>query len=911
MLHPQLKRHLDSWLSGHPDLKDELTGLWQVISERFTNYERDISILEHTSDMVAEDYEVVVKKLRELNTRLGTAVSVTSDKNELLTQLPEENPNPVLCFSNSGKVIYMNPMAQKLKIMEYNKSVNSVQETFANLLPQLNTSGQLECTVDGRRFIFNYRKTSIGDRINFYGTDITEQWELQQKSYDNFYRLNNFLESTEAVHYIVYKHQKEKNFFTSRWPLFFGFNPLKVHDPIREKIKCVSPSTIKAYEEGYALLEKEGKTTIKYEVINLITGNRLWLEEEIKRSYDHYLNDEVLTGKITDITGTEYYKEYIIESENRFKNITAALPVMTWVSDSQHLVTYSNDKIREFFGKGLEEFANAREFELLIHPQDRKRVNQQWQERLKKHEKVESYMRLKSTDGEYHYVQEIAIPRFMAGGQFIGYIGSIFDLTREYNYFAQLEADKKQFELISINSTDITVITNWKGQISYISPSVNRMLGYTEPEMLGKKLTEFVKKADKSIAESYFKYNEHTVPDTVQTDSFRMVTRNGGQVWVETAISKVGQTALKNQHLLLHIRDITEQQNSIDALTASEEKFRSLFENMALGVMEVDIDEKILYCNKTMCTITGYSEEELVGSIAPELLVKDKALIKNIEQVRALRKAGIDSAYELHIQRKNGGLALIVISGAPLYDKHGAVRGSVGIHWDITEMREMERKLTEEKINKEKEIVEASLLAEEEQRAQIGRDLHDGVGQMLTYINLYLGIIRSRGVFTLGDVGELEKTVKNTLEQVRTLSRTLAPPAIRDLGLRDAVIELIESYGILEKPRFKLRIYSQKEDDNIILDKKIVLFRVLQELLNNTFKYADAGLISVQLYYLKDHLHLYYSDNGKGFDVKTIKKGVGLDSMRSRVTFYKGTINIKSAPGKGITVNIKLPVHTK
>ncbi len=908
MIHPQLKRYLDKWLSAIPEEKENLSGMWQVLSDRFSNYDREISILEHTSEMVSEDYENAVKKLRDLNSRLGTAVSVTLDKNELLQQLPDENPNPVYCFCNSGKLLYMNPAAQKLKVIEYNNSRHDALKSFELILPELQDNGQLECTADNRRYIFNYRKISTGDRINFYGTDITEQWELQQRSYDNFYRLNNFLESTEAVHYIVYKKQKEKNFFTSRWPLFFGFNPLKVQDPLEERRKSVVPDSINSYLTGYEQLETEGKATFKYQIVNLITGNKMWLEEEIKKSYDHYLNDEVLTGKITDITGTEFYKEYIIESENRFKNITAALPVMTWVSDSNNRVTYSNDKVREFFGKRMEEFGDECEFEELIHTKDRKRVRELWQTQMKKRLKFESYMRIKGVNDEYSYVQEIASPRFSSGGEFMGYIGSFFDLTKEYNYYAQLEADKKLFELISVNSTDITVITDWKGIISYISPSVKRVLGYTEEEMLNMYLGQLINDDSHSSALAIFSYNEVTAPDVIQTIRFGMTTKKGRTVLVETAVSKIGQSVLQNQHLLLHIRDITEQQNSINALAASEEKFRGLFENMALGVLEVDLEEKTLYCNKAMCNITGFREEELIGKIASELFLRGKVMAGKIEEIQQLRKTGIESVYELTINKKNGDIATMIISGAPLYDKDGQIRGSVGIHWDITEIREMEQKLMESKIKKEQEIVEATLLAEEEQRAQIGRDLHDGVGQMLTYINLYLGIIRSRGVFAPSDVNELEKTVKNTLEQVRTLSRTLAPPAIRDLGLRDAVVELIESYGILEKPRFKLKIYVQKEDNNINLDKKIVTYRVLQELLNNTFKYAEAENISVQLYYLKDCLNLYYSDDGKGFNMKSIRKGVGLESMRSRVGFYKGTINIKSAPGKGIKVNIKLPI---
>jgi PAS domain S-box-containing protein len=330
---------------------------------------------------------------------------------------------------------------------------------------------------------------------------------------------------------------------------------------------------------------------------------------------------------------------------------------------------------------------------------------------------------------------------------------------------------------------------------------------------------------------------------------------------------------------------------------------------MDRGVLEVDQEERIIYANNAMERITGYVISEMKGQVASRLFIiseEDKKILS--EQERGQKK-GQESIYELNMTRKSGEVARLVISSAPVFDKNGKVRGSVGIHWDVTRIRSMEQQLLEERINQEKYILEAKLQAEEDQRSQIGRDLHDGVGQMLAYMSLFLNMIKSKAVYDPVDIAQLEKTVKQTLEQVRTLSRTLAPPAIRDLGLRDSVVELVESYGILTTPVFKLKVYPQVEDSRLTLDKKIVVFRVLQELLNNTFKYANADTISIHLYFKGTDLHMDYVDDGKGFDIAKIQKGVGLDSMRSRIGFHKGLIEIKSAPGKGTKTFIQLPTE--
>ena len=220
----------------------------------------------------------------------------------------------------------------------------------------------------------------------------------------------------------------------------------------------------------------------------------------------------------------------------------------------------------------------------------------------------------------------------------------------------------------------------------------------------------------------------------------------------------------------------------------------------------------------------------------------------------------------------------------------------------------MEKALIEEKLKKEQELIEARLQAEDQQRSQIGRDLHDGVGQMLAYIGMYVDMMKSKGSLSSEEFTKLESALQNTLEQVRTLSRTLAPPALEDLGLRDSIRELIASYSILKKPVFELQIYAQREDYNLNLEKKMVVYRILQELLNNTFKYAEASKVSIQLYFKDRKFYMDYADDGKGYDPETISKGVGLDSMRARISFYKGSLVLDSAVGKGSRAHISLPI---
>ena len=237
----------------------------------------------------------------------------------------------------------------------------------------------------------------------------------------------------------------------------------------------------------------------------------------------------------------------------------------------------------------------------------------------------------------------------------------------------------------------------------------------------------------------------------------------------------------------------------------------------------------------------------------------------------------------------------------------GKVRGSIGIHWDVTEIRDLETKILYESVQREKELMEARLQAEEEQREVIGRDLHDGVGQMLAYLSVYMNILKEKNDVVYSDIDKAQVTIKKTIDEVRRLSRNLAPPAIKDLGFRDAVVELIGSYSIIPKPAFHLKIYKGKDPDEFSYEQKIMLFRIIQELSSNTFKYAKANKVEIKIEFDKKEMRLRYKDDGTGFEFSTVKKGIGLKSILARVEFYKGNLNINTNPGEGTEVIINLP----
>jgi PAS domain S-box-containing protein len=324
---------------------------------------------------------------------------------------------------------------------------------------------------------------------------------------------------------------------------------------------------------------------------------------------------------------------------------------------------------------------------------------------LDEKKKCEMQYLAKNKEGIYRWVYEIAVPRFTNQHTFLGYIGCTFDISNERNTYYQLEEEKKKFELISNKSADIIFLINKDGIVEYVSSSIKRILGRDEKDVIGTSFYELIED-NSSLRKINFKSKEQ---NNNRVLSFRMFEHSGEARWVEAVYSNFTEDELGGEKILIHVRDINEQYVAQNMLIENEARYRRLFSNMNLGIVEVDTEEKILYVNRSFERISGYEEYELIGKNASEVFIKDansQAINSQENRNRILGKEGL---YEIIVLKKDGSTATWVISGAPTFDMKGKVRGSIGIHWDVTEIRALENKLLIDSVKKEKELMEIVL----------------------------------------------------------------------------------------------------------------------------------------------------------------------------------------------------------
>ncbi len=230
-----------------------------------------------------------------------------------------------------------------------------------------------------------------------------------------------------------------------------------------------------------------------------------------------------------------------------------------------------------------------------------------------------------------------------------------------------------------------------------------------------------------------------------------------------------------------------------------------------------------------------------------------------------------------------------------------------GILVDITEQKKLETALHNKQLLQQKLITEITILAQEKERNELGLELHDNINQLLSVVKLYLGLIKTEKTYNEEIIEKSYTHLIEAMNDIRKLSHSLVAPSLGHDGLKEALEDLLESIQHPHNLKINLSIDEDYEALQVDKNKELMLYRIIQEQLNNILKYAQASAISISLKQQGSNLLLTITDNGIGFDTAQSVKGIGLKNINSRVHFYSGKMDITSAPGYGCTLEVSIP----
>ena len=207
----------------------------------------------------------------------------------------------------------------------------------------------------------------------------------------------------------------------------------------------------------------------------------------------------------------------------------------------------------------------------------------------------------------------------------------------------------------------------------------------------------------------------------------------------------------------------------------------------------------------------------------------------------------------------------------------------------------------------EEEIATAQTETQEQTLKNIGWELHDNIGQLLSFANMQLSILKMQISEEVRDkFKDTTQALKESLNEVRALSRTLNNDVVLNLGLEQSITNELNRLKKMKFESAEFNITGEKTDIN---NKKheIILFRIIQEFLSNSVKYSEAKNISITLDYNQDNLIITALDDGKGFDPNAAEKGAGLLNMKNRANLINADMAIESSPNKGVKLRLDYP----
>ena len=428
-------------------------------------------------------------------------------------------------------------------------------------------------------------------------------------------------------------------------------------------------------------------------------------------------------------------------------------------------------------------------------------------------------------------------------GIYKGHLWKYENVTEKLKNQLQIAESDERNKLIMNSAIDAIIIIDKLGKIISWNPSAERIFGWTHDEVVTHSLSEII------IPDYMRKSHNDGMIRRLTSGESKMLGRllelpaqnkKGEEFPVEIYVICFEQEGEK--YYCGFIKDISERKINEEILKLQEEKYRNIIANMNLGLLEVDLEDTIIYANQSFCDMSAYSLAELKGKKAAELFVVEHHK-QIISQKNELRKTHESDGYELEVKNKNGENRWWFVSGAPNYNDRGQLVGSIGIHLDISD-----HKLLEKELAKAKSIAEAAAKAKELFLANMSHEIR-------TPLNVIIGMIRqlTKESLTTDQHFYINQSASSAKHLLTILNNVLDVAKIEsgDMEILEngfspsALLYNVHSimYSQAIEKNLKFKLNASPDLKPVLIGDDTRLRQVFINLVGNSIKFTQAGSI--------------------------------------------------------------------
>lgn len=615
-----------------------------------------------------------------------------------------------------------------------------------------------------------------------------------------------------------------------------------------------------------------------------------------------------LFGTFQDITQHKMAEDVIFLGQEKYRAIANSSLYAFILGTPDGGILEVNKKATELFGYTEEEFKKLGRYGCILHTPELAAL---LDERRQKGYTQGELIAIKK-NGEH-------IPCEFSSVCFTDLNGEerMSTIMRDISGKKKSERELKKLSHIARETISAIVITDIDTKIQWVNAAFTRITGYTLQEVKDKKPEDFL-------------YGEETDPNVIADivenkkasrtfdTELLIYTKSGNKVWVTLqAQPQFDDSGHLSGYFAMGI-DITEQKNSQAEIIRNQKLLQQAERIALLGSWETDLKTGKSIWSDELFRIYGLEPSTVapdLGKLVSLIHPDDRERVLNALHATFNGKGSFD--LESRIVQPNGNIRIIHAQGQLVKNLLGEIEKFIGVLHDITSQKEaedrlrqeeserirLEKQLLEEKVNRQKQIARATINTQEKERSEIGKELHDNVNQILASAKLFLSSPFIEGSEREKFTNKAIDHINMAIEEMRKLSKSLVSPSAADLGIIDTINDLVYDIKMAQKidARFDDGGIDESTLDNGV---KLTMYRIIQEQVTNILKYAEATVVRIAIKEEDKRLVLTITDNGKGFDFASKRRGIGLNNIINRADVFNGKVDIQTAPGMGCTVKV-------
>ncbi len=848
-------------------------------------------------------------------------ITINHQKNELkrankeihdIALFPTQNPDPLLRIDFDGNLLRTNPAATSITTINYENQQYQIQDFFRYLVTKVDaTADRWIFEIQSNEKYYSFVCVSLIEEgyINIYGRDITNEKKNQEEI-----RKLSLVASANKNGVVLMNINGEISWCNEAYQqiidldleAIIGQNILDF-GPCKTNSKSEREKIFKGFRNG-DLFTGEKNSIAK-------NGKIFWYKTSKQPIRDYDGNVIQYFAIIEDITVEKQNEEQLFLLSSIVKKNTNAIIITNAKGETEWI----NDSFSEMTGYTAEEIIGKIPGRLLqgidSDPKTISFMKDQIDNGLPFSCEIINYTKKK----EKYWVRIHCQVLHDAQGKVLKYFAMQENITLEKEFTQQLSESENRLKTLITNMQSGILLEDEERKIVLVNHAFCELFGTeTGPDSMKGLDCELLADTTKN----FFKNPEHfsaRIDEILRQKKIVIAEEIGladGRVF-ERSYIPLFKDKKYNGHLWSY-DDITIKKNYKEGLEAERLKYSNIIANMQMGLVEVDNDDKILFANQAFSDMSGFSLAELIGQNASALLLNDKdnPIIKEKLQ---LRKTNISDSYEVKIKTKNGEERNWLISGAPNRNLNGKIKGSVGIHLDITEQKKMEH---------EKEKLLQTLAKQNEYLNEYAHVVSHDLKSPLRSIHALLSWIEedNEKEFSgqtqeyLNQIRDKVEKMDNLIQGILTYSKIESQKrAVEKTDLNEVVRNTIETIHIPKN----IVVTIANELPTIQTDS-FIMHQLFQNLISNAVNYNDKpnGIVEIASTESKKHYVFSVKDNGIGIDTKYQRKifqifesyskntqstGIGLAIVKKIVDECNGKIWLESQLGIGTIFYIKIP----